>query len=223
VRASLAAALTIAALPATVFARQSAPPAGKGWVRGAAVVTWQAEGRSDCPYLCGPLGGSGVGASAGAGVWVTPRLAVVIEATRGAVLEGPQQIRVAAGYLDSSARHRDTIVSGGLAVSLVNPRRAVSLDVVGLAGAARRRTVRDGTRHRFTSTDVTVYDELLVDTVPAVGVGMDLRFALARHLALVPSFRGHYLFDDDTLDDGPPKRGVGSVIAVAGVGLAVSF
>src|SRR5688572_32621981 len=60
----------------------------------------QTEGRRDCPYLCGPLGGSGIGATITAGRWITPRIGGGVEVSLGGALQGTQTQRVFGGTFD---------------------------------------------------------------------------------------------------------------------------
>jgi hypothetical protein len=209
-------------LPSAGFAQPAqGQPSERRWVYGSALVTGQAAGRRDCPYLCGPLGGRGIGASLGLGVHGTDRLALVFEVARAARLEGRQHVR--AGNLDVLAQHRDTLVSSGISVSWPGGSDRVTTTTVALVGIAVRHTTRTGTTRSGVGGEPQPYDRAIVDTVPHLGAGLGLTVWLTEHLSLVPSLRMHYLFDRDEVPGGPPRRGVSRGIAAGGVGLAMRF
>ena len=157
---------------------------------------------------------------ASAGVEAARGVAVVLEALAGARLEGPQEVRISGGFLDLSTEHRDTIFSGGVSLKLPGGQ-AVSVRALGLVGVARRHTERTGVNRQLATS--VPYEDAITNAVPAVGAGIDLRVRLGQHIAIVPSLRAHYLFDDDTPDGQPPTRGVGAVVAAGAIGLAVLF
>jgi hypothetical protein len=148
---------------------------------------------------------------------------VVVEALAGTRLEGPQQVRVPGGFLDLSTQHRDSVFSGGASLPLTPPNLGLSMRAVALAGIARLHTVRTGVNRQFPTSSSAAYEDELTDVVPAVGGGLDFRARLGRHIAVVPALRIHYLFDDDTPDNQPPRRGVGSVLFAGAVGVSVLF
>lgn len=214
--------LALLVLPSTGFAQPArVQPGERGWIYGSALVTAQAGGRRDCPYLCGPLGGRGIGASLGLGVYGRGRLALVFEVARAARLEGRQQVR--AGNLDMLAQHRDTLVSSGISVSWPGDSGRVTTTTVAPVGVALRHTTRTGTARSRAVSESQPYDQAIVETVPHLGAGLGLTVWLNEHLSLLPALRMHYLFDRDQVPGGSPRVGVSRGIAAAGVGLAMRF
>ena len=198
-------------------------PGRGGFVTAAGIVSAQSEGQRDCPYLCGPLGGAGLGATFAAGRRVTSRLSIGMEVTFAGVISGPQQIRVSGGSLDVTAKHRDAVFSSIVSVSSSGTNEVVTGALVGTAGIVRRKTGRTGVRRSFSSPPAP-FEEQLTDYVPAVGGGIDVLIHVRDRLSIAPLFRLHYFIDDDGgYPKQPPKRGVSSVLWLAGVGVQVRF
>ena len=149
--------------------------------------------------------------------------AVVVEALIGPRLEGEQTRRVAGGSLELSTQHRDSLISGGLAVALTDPSLAVTAHGIALFGVSRRRTALAGLRRTSFPSSAVPYEEALVDVVPVFGGGIDIVVRLRRRVALVPSLRAHLIGGDDTPDNQPPRRGVGSLVTTAALGVAIGF
>ena len=215
-------AFFIAAPQAAAQTPSSAPAAG--YLFGGVLLATQGAGRSDCPYLCDPFGGTAWGLAVGAGVGVGTRLAVGAELSRSGALSGSQRLRTGGGTFLPETVHRDTIASLVLRFSPAAAGDSGALVLVGGGGVAFRQTSRTGQIVReFTGELIGPRVERLNDIVPAALGGLDVHIRLSRRSAVVPFVRAHYLFDSDRTGDGTVKRGVASFIFRAGVTLEIRF
>lgn len=111
--------------------------------------------------------------------------------------------------------HRDTIVSGLLGMAPRTPGKVTPVWVAG-AGLVFRHTERSPVPGRSNFGSYTQNDVAF-----GVGGGLDMFIHLSPRLSLLPTFRFHYVFDEDRRLDGVVNRGVGSMIWRGGVGVGV--
>jgi len=184
----------------------------------------QVEGKSDCPYLCDPFGGTTWGLTVGAGGSVRKHLGIGAELSRVGTLTGSQSLRTGLfSSFQSETVHRDTIGSLVLRFSPAAADDPVSLIVLAGGGIALRQTTRTGEIVRTDGGPNSPREDKLRDIVPAAPGVVDLPIRVGRRTAVVPFARGHYLFDSDRTDDGLVKRGVSSFIFRAGATIEVRF
>ena len=212
-----------ASLVADADAQVATARAESSWVGASVALGQQPKGQEECPNVCGPLGGAGIAAGLSVGVGVTPRYAGVFEVLFGPRLEGDQTFRRPGGQLALSTEHRDSFLTGGVALFLTEPQQPVEARVVGLMGLAIRRTTRVGEERSFFPTRASPYEDTVESVAPTVGGGLDLAVRAGRRISIVPSLRVHFILGDDTPDNQPPERGVGSVLLSAAVGIAIAF
>lgn len=168
--------LLVTSVPAT--AQTTGEPSR--YVSAGLLFSTQPLGKSDCPYLCGPLGGTAFpGIAVGAAGRLDDRWVLGVEVSRGAALTGRQAVR------DSqwTAVHRDSTVSAVAGFAPTGRADRVAAVIVVGGGVAFRSTSRRASH--------------LGDIVPAVLAGVDVPVRVAPRLALVPFIRGHVLMDDD--------------------------
>lgn len=219
----MAALLLLAVQPADA---QTSPSGPAAYLSGGVLVSMQPDGNSDCPYLCGPLGGTAWGVTIGGGARVREHLTAGAELSVGGTLTASQALRVSGGDFQSDAEHRDTILSGVLRFSRGAADDPIALALIGGGGLAWRRTRRIGeiVRDVIGGLERTPHREELNDVVPAAVGGIDVPIRAGARAAIVPFARVHYLFDRDRPTTGTDvKRGVSPFIFRAGATVSVLF
>jgi hypothetical protein len=188
-----------------------------------ASATTKGEGEEPCGHdVCGALGGRTSGVVMGARRKSAANLELGAEISVTRSLETDQRVGYTDGRIaDVLTRHRDTTVSGIVAWA---PFSTAAITFIGGGGLVVRHTTRKGPFFRilppFTQGELA---ETLTNIRVGVLRGADLPIRLAAHMFLTPTFRLHYVFDSDNRADGFTERGVGSVIARAGVGVGIPF
>jgi len=200
-----------------------AQQAGDRLITGTVVASVQGQGKSDCPYLCGPFDGRALGTVIGIQTPTTAATQFVFEVSLPRSIQGEQSWRVPGGSLSGVTSHRDTIVNGML--GWTSDGSSVAASLVGGGSVASRNTTRRPIR--FVSPGSFpppgLRAEMLNDLVLGVVGGTDVRIRVSSRLFLMPTFRLHYLFDEDKDDDGVVKRGVGALIIRPGIGAGIRF
>ena len=192
-------------------------------VGGAVGVSNQAAGASDLPYLGRGFGGTAFAVLATIDRDVRRHLSIGGEVSTAAAITGDQSQRAAAATNAFESRHRDTVFSGTAKVFVpVGDRLRVA--AAGGAGAAWRRTARDGTTASlFPPASRSPFSETLSNFVFAYTFGADVTFRLAGRVSILALGRIHKLRDDDLQDDGVVRRGVSSTVYRAAVGAQWHF
>ena len=207
------ASLLVAAVVLCFVARSAAAQT----VGGVVGMSHQAAGESDLPAL-----GRGFGGTALAVVGTFDRdfrrhLTVGAEVSTAAAISGDQSQRTSTTTNAFESRHRDTVVSA-TAKFVVPFGGRLRVAAAGGAGAAYRRTTREGTTASlFPPASRAPFAETLSNVVFAYTVGADVTFRLAGRVSVLALGRVHKLRDDDRVD-GTVRRGVSATIYRAGVG-----
>jgi hypothetical protein len=192
-------------------------------VGGAVGVSSQAAGDSDLPSLGRGFGGTAIGAVATLDRDWKHHLTIGGELSSAGAISGDQSQRTSTTSNAFVSRHRDTVFGATLKFggAIGGHLRAAA---VGGAGAAYRRTAREGTTASiFPPASRSPFSETVTNIVFAYTIGADLTFALTPRLAVFAVGRRYQLHDDDRLADGVVARGVSSTIYRAGVGALWRF
>jgi len=141
----------------------------------------------------------------------------------GPRIEDEQSIRRPGGPLQLSSGHRDSFLMGGVALSLTSSKTPLEVRVLGLVGAAIRRTTRVGAQQLSFPTRSTPYEDTVNSVAPALAARLNLAVRTGGRISIVPSVAVHGVLEDDTPANQPPTRAVGSVLLSAAVGIAIDF
>jgi hypothetical protein len=208
-------AITIVSIAAAAEAQTS--------VGGAVGISSQAAGENDLPYLGRPFGGTALGVIGTIDHAWTRHFSVGGEVSTAGAISGEQSQRAGNATNAFTSRHVDTVFSGTVKFggSLGSAVRAAA---VGGAGAAYRRTAREGTTASiFPPASRAPFSETVSNVVFAYTIGADVAFSITDRLGILVAGRLHQLQDDDRLETGVVARGVSSRIYRAALGVQWKF
>jgi hypothetical protein len=190
----------------------------RGYVQGSLVLTTQPEGETDSHRTAPPLGGSGLGATAAAGYFIIPELAVEVEVVFAGEISTAQVFRYT--FVDSyTAAFRDVSVNG---LFRWKPNGSSPWElVVGGGLASARYADRDGvhTSEYAWVTPTPIPDSSSTEMVPNLTFGADAVVPTRSKVAFVGSLRARWRRGTET----DQYYGVSTWAMDMGVGLRVRF
>jgi hypothetical protein len=214
-------AVVLAALvvPTGDTAQQAAPPTRqpRTYVRAGFVLLNQAEGVSDCPYLCNPLGGTSNAITFGVGVRANDRFSVSGDLTVAANLEMEQSARASQGTYLYDTRYREILLAGSARWHLPMGAASTFEPVVG-GGMSLGRVNRSVQLARiFPPGSERLPDVSTFRHDPLVVAGVDATIPVSASVALVPTVRFYWLWrSGEGGGTAPPEHGLGSRIITFG-------
>ena len=190
------------------------------YVRTGYVWLNQADGVSDCPYLCNPLGGGSNAVAFAVGGRLTDRFSLSGDVTVGSILEMQQTARAGGGTNFYDTRYREILITASGRWHLSLAGRSTFEPVVGGGFSFGRVTRAVELLRIFPTGTERLPDVSAVRHDPLVLVGADVTIPVAASLALVPTTRVYWLWrSGERGGSQPPEYGLGGRIITIGIGV----